>query len=190
MIARHCSMSARCWSTLNHPLSQSAPSARVTSSRWRGKNGIRVCTAATIFTDSDLHTPRLMLGRELRRALSARTDYHPSTMRNTSSLVLAIVLSTVSSTASWGQVNCAEPIPSGATAADIQGCLNAGGTVVLQDGGVYDIDTTLEIFVYGTVLRGETTEDNRPPWAGPWSSRTEACTTSTPRLKSSSMALS
>jgi len=87
-------------------------------------------------------------------------------MRTTSPLALAIVLFIGSSTASWAQVNCAEPIPSGATAADIQSCLNAGGTVVLQDGGVYDIDTTLEIVVDGTVLRGETNADNRPTLRG------------------------
>jgi hypothetical protein len=87
-------------------------------------------------------------------------------MRITSSLALAIVLLTLSSSASWAQVNCAGPLPSGATAADIQWCLNAGGTVVLQDGGVYDIDTTLEIVANGTVLRGETNADNRPTLRG------------------------
>ena len=83
-------------------------------------------------------------------------------MRAISLLALTTVLVIGSSTASWAQANCAEPIPSGATAADIQWCLNAGGTVVLQDGGVYDIDTTLEIIASGTVLRGETNGDNRP----------------------------
>jgi hypothetical protein len=87
-------------------------------------------------------------------------------MRVTSSLALAIILLALFSTASWAQVNCAEPIPSGATAADIQWCLNEGGTVVLQDGGVYDIDTTLEIVASGTVLRGETDGDNRPTLRG------------------------
>jgi len=83
-------------------------------------------------------------------------------VRAISLLALTTVLVIGSSTASWAQANCAEPIPSGATAADIQWCLNAGGTVVLQDGGVYDIDTTLEIIASGTVLRGETNGDNRP----------------------------
>jgi parallel beta helix pectate lyase-like protein len=83
-------------------------------------------------------------------------------MHTTSSLPLAIVLLIGFSTASWAQVNCAEPIPSGASAADIQWCLSEGGTVVLQDGGVYDIDTTLEIVAGGTVLKGETNGDNRP----------------------------
>jgi hypothetical protein len=83
-------------------------------------------------------------------------------MRAISSLALATVFVIGSSTASWAQVNCAEPIPSGAAAADIQWCLNAGGTVVLKDGGVYDIDMTLEIIASGTVLRGETNGDNRP----------------------------
>jgi len=83
-------------------------------------------------------------------------------MRTICSLALAIGFSIGSSATSWAQVNCAEPVPSGATAADIQQCLNGGGTVVLQDGGVYDIDTTLEIVVDGTILRGETNGDNRP----------------------------
>jgi len=87
-------------------------------------------------------------------------------MRTSSSLALAIALCIGFAAPSWAQVNCAEPIPSGATAADIQWCLNAGGTVVLQDGGVYDIDTTLEIVASGTVLRGETNGDNRPALRG------------------------
>lgn len=85
-------------------------------------------------------------------------------MRTTCSLALAIVL--FSSTTSSAQVNCAGPISTGATAADIQSCLNEGGTVILQDGGMYDIDTTLEIVVSGTVLRGETNGDNRPTLRG------------------------
>jgi hypothetical protein len=83
-------------------------------------------------------------------------------MRITSALALTLLFSTASSTASWAQVNCGERIPSGATAADIQWCLDLGGTVILQDGGVYDIDTTLEIVTDGTVLRGETAGDQRP----------------------------
>src|SRR5215510_5329439 len=83
-------------------------------------------------------------------------------MRITLALALALVLSAASSTPSSAQVNCSDPIRSGATAADIQSCLNLGGTVILQDGGIYDIDTTLEIVTDGTVLRGETSADQRP----------------------------
>ena len=83
-------------------------------------------------------------------------------MRITSVLALALALFAASSTSSWAQVNCSEPIPSGATAADIQSCLNRGGTVILQNGGLYDIDATLEIVIDGTVLRGETAADQHP----------------------------
>jgi hypothetical protein len=83
-------------------------------------------------------------------------------MRITSALALVFVLFAACPTPSWAQVTCSEPIPSGAPAADIQGCLDLGGTVVLQDGGLYEIDTTLEIVIDGTVLRGETSGDQRP----------------------------
>src|SRR5215470_14045941 len=50
MIALHRSMRPRCSSTLSQCLSQTAPSAMVTSSLSRSKDGIRVCMAPLRFS--------------------------------------------------------------------------------------------------------------------------------------------
>ena len=46
-------------------------------------------------------------------------------------------------------------LPGGTSAQAINNCLMNGGTVGLQDGGVYSIDQTLNITVNGTILTGQ-----------------------------------
>jgi hypothetical protein len=70
------------------------------------------------------------------------------------------------SVSSAQDINCNLPIPSGASTADINSCLQGGKTIVLQDGGLYDIDEPLVIVQDGTILKGETEGDNRPTLRG------------------------
>src|SRR6188474_3775266 len=73
MIARHSWTRARCSSTLSQCLSQTAPSAMVTSSPLRSRNGIRVCMAPLRFSQIlDIHTPAF----SANRLPSADNEHH------------------------------------------------------------------------------------------------------------------